>query len=429
MRKIRNCAQLLVVSSALSSLACGGAANGSDPNRTDPPDKEAASAADDVSERDMAVMRAQEPLIEAAGHIRRAVPEESGFAGIELQADAVVLWWKGDLPDSMREPLARARAIVPVNVMSAMYSSAELRAASAKITDAMIANPKHPIHSVSSSVDGSGLIVTTEPDVEASAIVDEEAISETAGRALVKADSGVAARIRSLAPVRWERGTPIGIDSTLGAPVFHAKGQRSRTSSRFNDYPKFWGGGKLTGPAGCTTGFAFTYGVGGSFMLTAGHCGSIGDSFYNGDGSWYIGSGDSKHAYHDVLLIYVPEGANPKIFTSDNGYRKVTGYERMYTGEKVCYFGTTSGLRCNLTVTSETNYSFTYEGHTYGDLTKINGDPTQGGDSGGPVFWRGSSSNAIVLGTITGGNPAPFAIVQDVYTAMADFSGWPITMQ
>jgi hypothetical protein len=172
-------------------------------------------------------------LVKAAEKLRAEIGrgEHAGFTGIALTDKEVVLWWKGEPPAS----LAAVARTAPVRIAHAPYSLAELENAAARI--------RTTGYSVRIPADGSGLVLVT----------DQPAI------ALPKAD----------------------------VPVTVVRQERPRLASRHDDWSPWAGGATIWNQTGgwiCTSGFGVRNDAGDKFVLTAGHCGEIGDTFADGTG-------------------------------------------------------------------------------------------------------------------------------------------------
>ena len=179
-------------------------------------------------------MVAQQPLVRAADVIQAEVLRGgyTGFAGIVLEDDHVDLWWKGEVPARVTAAVNRAERQAPVDIESARYSNAELRAA-AKVIEARRAPA---VHAVKVHADGSGLVLGT--------------------------TSAAAAR---------------GLDAAVDVPVEVVVEAPLVPVSRRNDSPPWKGGATIVlGNAACTSGFSVRNGANQRFLLTAGHCGNPG---------------------------------------------------------------------------------------------------------------------------------------------------------
>lgn len=347
------------------------------------------AAADDIPADARAKMAAQKPLSDAANRIQKAVDAgpAGGFTGIALGAKSVELYWKGTVPARVAAAVT-AEQQVAVVVRPARYSLAELKGAERKFM-AYVKSTRGAVFGVRVPVDGSGLVAqTTEPPTAAKA---------SALRTAALGASGV--------EVRMERSEP---------PVITA---------RQDDVPGFYGGGRLTTPSGggCSTGFAVIEGAT-EGILTAGHCGNVGGTFLNGNGSRTVGQASEENVAHDLLLIpgdgfgRIFDGGGLKAFETRSQFTKaVSGWGSTFANEWVCQSGMTSGAVCN--IQNSSNVSFSYcasnTGECYSDLVlanKTNGVAVRGGDSGGPVFTL-DGARVSARGIVSGQNFYPFQIV------------------
>jgi len=363
------------------------------------------SVAPDVLQK----MQAQAPLAQAARVITDAVHSQaallSGYAGIALEDQQVVLWWKGKQPRALQQALAKARDIAAIEVRSAAHSHKELRAAAEIVARKMKADAASPVHTVEIPVDGSGLHLVTERDVgEASAWLPAVGV-----------------------PIAFETRSPVQL------------------TSRYHDTVPFWGGAAILNPevgVRCTSGFAVTNGYT-NYLLTAGHCGRPGGPWYNGDWSIQIGTASAENVGHDLLLI--PTNSGGRIYDGGVGVgefsKGVAGWNWAYAFEWVCQSGSTSGAVCGIQNTIFSTYSFCAvdaygSRECYNDLVLArrpdNGVASRPGDSGGPVFTLYGSTRVVAKGTVTGTASDIFCsqcylIYQDFGTAWRDFGIWPLT--
>ncbi|MEV5573213.1 S1 family peptidase [Spirillospora sp. NPDC052269] len=348
-------------------------------------------------------MHDQEPLKKAASKISWAVEksgrEHSGLAGIALQPKSVEVWWKGKLPAAVSKALGQARGIAPVEVKPARYSQAELKAAAAGLIADMEKDPEYPITQVAGSLRGDGLVLTTKDKTKA-----------------------LAAQAKTIS----------------GVPVSYVDGGVPSLDGRYNDSPPYKGGGAILNDDNqrrCTAGWGVIDVYGNSFLLTAGHCGRPGGGWHNGEwsgggtGEW-IGTASREHVGHDLLLINADsqgriwDGSSWGDFT-----KRVAGWDWAYANEWICQSGSTSGAVCGIQNTD----NFTYAGwwddlygnyEFYYDLVvarRTNGGlPSQGGDSGGPVFAVSGSGDVVAKGTVTAHDGSTM-YYQDFGTAWRDF--------
>lgn len=339
-------------------------------------------------------MIAQIPLVDAASVLRTAVEQGAprGYAGIGLMDDHVTLWWKGALPADIARAVAAARRTAPVEVVGATYARAELKQAAVKLNRAVTADRTDAAHAVRSRADGAGIEV----------IVDD-----VAGAKLPKLPTtGVRTRI--------------------------VERDRMVARSRYSDAGPFDGGITIgtTGPW-CTAGFGVrdvTSGAG--YLLTAEHCGSIGQPWYNGwVGSPETGSGTlvgysvDSNDDHDTMLISTPSPGD-HIYVGgqhDEVRARVVGWTPVFPGQYLCQSGYTSagavgGPVCNLRV------DFHYDDiEDLVEATQLDGeDAARPGDSGGPVYLVNSDGTVLAAGTTTRSGGPGFGF-QDFATARDDY--------
>jgi streptogrisin D len=369
---------------------------------------------------------AQLPLLRAASRIRWAVERRhrSGFAGIALRDGTVELFWKGQPRGAIARAITLAGDTAPVRIRGARYSFAELKTAAKPIFEHIRANPAGPVHSVRIPGNGSGLIVVVDADVGRSAV--------------------------PWVPVR----------------VKVIKGPRIHTIQlwhRFADIPPFWGGARIVNrsdPLGaeCTAGFGVKDEKDHKWLLTAGHCGWVGDEFVNGDRSRYVGRAIDEKVAHDVMVI--SSNAGGRIYASEVPFRlpdrwapasprnlsnnvPVAGWDWTYTGEYLCHSGSSSGTICGLRKLGPTLAGSSYDirCNCYEWMQDLEmADRASGltagvgGDSGGPVFtpyfsqkahaWRAIAKGTITAagGTAFGTQPPRRLIYQDFGTAYKDWA-------
>ncbi|MFG1878441.1 hypothetical protein ACGFIV_26695 [Sphaerisporangium sp. NPDC049003] len=258
------------------------------------------------------LLATQEKLVKAADRITAAAKEQggSGYAGVIAAPEnhELRVYWKGGTPKRIAGLVGELRRDVPISLLPAQYSARELEREMARL----IRRSSDVITSIAAKPDGSGLAVT--------------------GADLNATRSGIT-------------------DSAV--PVTVEAGVRPILTTRWNDSPPWWGGGAWNSPGGgCSTGFAVTYG-GVNRVLSAGHCGAIGNTATDPTGE-VIGGITQDDNTRDVLLIqaasqgYVfnnnvgstsPEFANPVVGTSSS-----------YVGLWVCTSGAYSGTNCSIQV-------------------------------------------------------------------------------
>ncbi|MDG5802395.1 hypothetical protein P9869_06925 [Streptomyces ossamyceticus] len=380
---MRNRTALLAAAAVLSATALAGTTA---PGVTaQAPERNVVPISEVVPEADLARMTEQRPLVEAADTIRWAQERGgyAGFTGIGLEADRVALWWKGEVPAKVRKAIARARETAPVRIVEARYSLRELKAASARLQAELAENPS-PGRIVNIPTDGAGLVLAT-------------------GKR--------AAAVRATA------------SEVAGVPVRTVVEPRSREVSRKNDRSPWSGGARIQRPgAGCTSGYGVTDNTGAEYLLTAGHCGNVGDSFSSGAGT-YIGPASKINKAHDIMLVQADDVTN-FIYTGtpdDHVGVRVDGWDWVYPGEFLCQSGSTSagvvgGAICNIKV-----LFFYNDSEDLVEAEQMNGrTAARPGDSGGPIYSGSASGGAIAKGTTTRVAGARLGF-QDFGTAWRDF--------
>ncbi|MFJ6945517.1 S1 family peptidase [Streptomyces wuyuanensis] len=168
-------------------------------------------------------------------------------------------------------------------------------------------------------------------------------------------------------------------------------------STRLNGAAPMFGGNSR-----CSAGFNVTDGQD-SFILTAGHCGSVGTTWF-GDrgrndrlGSTVAGSfpgNDYSLVRYDEGAVPDPSGADIVAVGGDRGVR-ITGAADPAVGQEVFRSGSTTGLRSGQV--TALNATVNYPEGTVGGLIETT-VCAESGDSGGPLFAQG-----IALGVTSGG--------------------------
>ena len=187
--------------------------------------------------------RAQEPLAAAASAITELDPKREALGGIRLQVKQgeVEVYWKGELPDSVRKEITVQEANgVKFSVRRANYSGAELTEALDRIVEERDRYPGLAVIAPRPEADGLQGYFT---------------------------DPAAAKEFTFPVPVDIN-GAPAG-----AVPL-----------TRNNDTPPFWGGATavIASRGSCTTGFAVSQRLFGAELsrgvLSAGHCDPSGGS-------------------------------------------------------------------------------------------------------------------------------------------------------
>jgi hypothetical protein len=380
-------AALVMVAMGINSLF-GGCTP--DAGKGVPPSTQASGGSDRVQ----ALMVAQIPLLAAADRIKALDPQGLGLGGLRLDIEQRTLevWWKGDVPASVREEIARQERAggIRVQLRPARYTQREL----VELTRNMMQRAgEYPgLVSAGPMVDGSGL---------------EIGVSDTARAASYKFP--VPVRIvsaRKLVPL-----------------TRHADGEpwSAGAATKLNFDP--------IKPASCSTGFAMHGAFGKQGMLTADHCSCGGNvEFFTGAGV-AIGLADTDHnnLYTDSLLIST---SSPGATTFSGGVgvgefkRTVVGKQSNFVGMLTCTSGAGTGEHCGILIDAVAQWSFTLPPSVPGPplVTFCSQPYLQGisvghqmfggvaagqGDSGGPVYSPLLDPRTVLAdGMIIGGDEA-----------------------
>jgi hypothetical protein len=140
-------------------------------------------------------------------------------------------------------------------------------------------------------------------------------------------------------------------------------------------------------------------------MVTAGHCGTIGTSFFSPVGSHSFGSITHRAAF-PTFDLELMSGSTYRgwIYTSATGTAKVASAANPGVGSTYCFSGATSGTACSATVTSTTGKLCDTSGCTE-PLLAYTGSVPSAGDSGAPFYANGSSggvATAHIRGVVVG---------------------------
>ncbi|WP_454293276.1 hypothetical protein [Salana multivorans] len=202
-----------------------------------------------------------------------------------------------------------------------------------------------------------------------------------------------------------------------------------RRSTRLNDVAPHYGGARtVQGGSSCSTGFTTTFQDGVNRMLTAGHCGSLGQAFSSPGGAsfgtishrlpfplydvaWISGTSYSGRIYGGGLtgtaVVVGSPGANPGMYgnycTSGSYSHEKCGYSVVDMSYELCDI---SGCTPNLVKADRP------------------GGATLNGDSGGPFYGKKpGDSKAYARGIVTGSSSTstivtPWGRIVSYYTKM-----------
>ncbi|MEV6986141.1 hypothetical protein AB0M95_33450 [Sphaerisporangium sp. NPDC051017] len=332
------------------------------------------------------VMGKQEPLLKAADVIQFAAYEHdpAGFTGLQLAGDKVILWWSGDVPESFKPTIEQARATAPVEIQHAPYSEKQLNAAADRLNAVVGLAAGGPAHTIHVSAIGSGLQVLTSPGSQISK--------------LRTPDVGV--------PVEFKEALPPEMISRCNDASPWQGGIGYRNSSR-----TITGGPCVDNSSEthtCSTAFGVKNSAGTTYLLTARHCGMVGDVMKDTTGET-IGTAAVGNKSQDVMLIratirpYIWDGGS-----TSASLRAVTNYGNTPVGTSLCASGARTGTTCNYTVTQWRARSLNWRdfdgtGTTSTDLTLAvkgcsPGNTVDLGDSGGAVFNYNSNNTVSARG-------------------------------
>ncbi|OKH64788.1 hypothetical protein EB74_08640 [Mycobacterium sp. SWH-M5] len=160
------------------------------------------------------------------------------------------------------------------------------------------------------------------------------------------------------------------------------------------------------GTTRCTLGYTARNAEGARLAITAGHCGTLGATVYDAArrpiGRYIAVQPDNMdtHTYGYAIIEIRPNVALTPSLTPAFAIQRQA---HPNTGDEVCMFGTTSGMRCS-TVETVTNTAGT-----------LNGSLSTGGDSGGPVIrMRDRALVGIVIGHNTADNVTFFEPIANI---------------
>jgi hypothetical protein len=323
--------------------------------------------------------RAQEPLVAAATAIAGHDPERQALGGLRLEVKrgAVEVYWKGKVPEAVREEIAKQTDNgVTVVLRPAKYSGSELDTAVKTIIEE---RERYP-----------GLAVVG-PRPEADGLVG------------YFSDPKAATEYRFPVPVTIEAAP----DGTI--PL-----------TRNNDTPPFWGGAAAVSGAGggCTTGFAVAQRVFGieisRGVLSAGHCDPGGGTTWTTPTGRTIGRAGGRIFPSDS--IYIRASSSGRFYTggvTSNTSKQVVGPTPNFPGQFVCTEGASTGEHCFVMnflvgaaaiVAGLPAFGVTLAVNITGAIAGGNGD------SGGPVVVSANPFVGLAAGLISfgiGGSPCP----------------------
>ncbi|GAA2391687.1 hypothetical protein Cme02nite_13160 [Catellatospora methionotrophica] len=188
-------------------------------------------------------------------------------------------------------------------------------------------------------------------------------------------------------------------------------------TGRLNDGEAHFGGAGVRVNSGatntCTTGFvARRKSVTGDTAvytggISAAHCFGNGQKIYSSTQYWGTASRESDYPSYDMLFVGAATETYDNVIHTDPccpTQRNITAKRDPLIGDVVCLSGMTTKATCGVTVISLNAMICDAEGCTGGLMEGGRGGDiiVRTGDSGGPVYIRSGTSNAIALGMIIG---------------------------
>ncbi|WP_328497915.1 S1 family peptidase [Streptomyces sp. NBC_00414] len=341
------------------------------------------------------------PLRDAAEHA-----SEPGYTGIKLDVTsrAVDLYWKGELPPSVSRSVRTADRAVRIRVHDAEFSLSELQVPAREVLG-------KPVSGSLKSDDGGtvpeGKIVGTSPNIDGSGItvqITSDSAPQADGAARTPSTGRLAREV-------YARDVPVTVDVVPSAP-------KDLNINRATS-PHF-GGGVISVPrleGLCSSGFAVRNNSGNLRMLTARHCGQIGDTIGNAQGAG-LGTVETANQAQDVAIYTSSVTVRPQMHygswygeaSSNGSLMNVKGYASPFVGEGVYGSGAFTGLTGSIEVVSA-NYRFTAsDGSARGPMFRGLGSANVGvagsGDSGGPIFTF-DDNGVTATGIISAGGTTP----------------------
>ncbi|MER6627696.1 hypothetical protein ABT301_05550 [Streptomyces sp. NPDC000987] len=336
-----------------------------------------------------AVMREQQRLNRAATAIQNAAQKtegDSGLAGIRVKPEdrRVVVYWYGAVPQTVRKVMDRQRTKVPVKVVSARYSRAELLNESHRLQAAK------DLAQIAPRVDGSGLDVKLAAHHRKS--TSSPTVRELAARSRVNVTVNPHPVTIGSGAVETARPVPRASKHSLTTWT-----NPCPTLNYFPYYVDCRAYEKANGPrAGarlmeCTNGFTIITGTGQYRVLIAAHCGQVGDPLHRIDGT-VAGLVEVRDEESDTAITNV---SGPRNSMWIGNYKSVTaktvaGASASFVDNLVCTSGAHSGEVCNIRVTETGLFANFPDGTVHGPFVRAlqqDGLSAGGsGDSGGPVF-------------------------------------------
>lgn len=349
----------------------------------------------------------------------RKQARQGGYAGLITapEKSAVTLYWKGTVPTVVREAMRSDRR-VKVKVAAAPYTRHQLMAARDRVVEQRSELPGK-LTTAGPSPDGRGLLIGMAPE-------RGKALPARKTRAFALGVTGITggiavAEVETSSPETAVGKVPAG-KTPAGAFALDRRGAQS-----------YGGAGWVynSGTGYCSTGFAArNRGTTASRMVTAAHCGRAGGTAHSPEypGNRPFGEIQIQRHSRDMALLYVASSSDPGFFKghiwwgswvgnpSGQSFKRVTGLNGNFPGNKVCSSGAPSGTICDITIEAVDQIipNSTPTGAIVRGGVKVrnhntyyNGRPVPiwgAGDSGGPVV-QPVSGGVQALGIISASEP------------------------
>ncbi len=182
-------------------------------------------------------------------------------------------------------------------------------------------------------------------------------------------------------------------------------------AGRLDDGEPHWGGAAIGDRYEnyCSSGFTVIRSDGRRGSVTAGHCYDNGAASYSGGKFYGYANGKVNYPAYDMMRVDASGQSYDNRIHVDPccpSVRDVTGSGDTAVGRSICVSGYKSRAICGAEVISMTGRLCDPDGCTYG-LIRARKEGTvlsRGGDSGGPMYTRPTSSTANIRGMIIGGD-------------------------
>jgi hypothetical protein len=368
----------------------------------------------------IAIMKAQKPLDDAAGRVRRLAKDTAtnglGAVTINSSDNSITVSWRGAIPADVRAELAADRRHgITVNTTAAAYTGTQLYAEMARLAKAVMpeGTATTAVDSIAVNAAGNGLVIGVRP-AEAAALAPHRALTAADVPGL---SSSMPLTVIPQEPMKTADGSVY--PSRQSGYAFTGAGQGLHTQ---------WADGSWHG---CTTGFAVqSPDQTKSYIETAAHCGWGNFDTWSSATSDYgtlIGRTASISYSNDVQIIpanslqYEWDGTSmtDTLGASWNNppggqfYKYVTGWHTNNGGDTLCVSGAFSGAQCFARIEGSwmvTKQVLDADGQKrdaqlWDSYSTSGADLAGEGDSGGPVFssdpidgWNSVDAAGLVSG-------------------------------